>query len=121
MVNTAAVNGAALQKDAEVLRTETAALQEQLTKTLSRFDDVQDQSQSLEGEVVDEVRLCDVLQAICYTGACCTGAWKPPTAAQCVPRQSVIVTSLGLTAASWMHPVRGRLGSLSNPWQVYSL
>lgn len=56
MVNTAAVNGAALQKDAEVLRTETAALQEQLTKTLSRFDDVQDQSQSLEGEVVDEVR-----------------------------------------------------------------
>lgn len=55
MANTAAVSATALQKDAELLRSETGALQGQLVEALSRFDDVQAQTVSLESEVVDEV------------------------------------------------------------------
>ena len=55
MANTVAVTATSLEKDVEILRSEAAALQTQLAETLTRFDDVQTQTQSLESQVVDEV------------------------------------------------------------------
>ncbi len=55
MANSAAVSEGALMKDMAQLRGEAEALQKTLEETLSRFDEVQAQTATLEGEVVDEV------------------------------------------------------------------
>lgn len=58
MANSATVSEGSLMKDMVQLRDEAAALQKTLEETLSRFDDVQTQTATLEGEVVDEARPC---------------------------------------------------------------
>ena len=67
MSNSATVSEGALMKDVAQLRDEAVALQATLEETLSRFDDVQAQTRTLEEEVVDEVQVHS-LDGCCICG-----------------------------------------------------